>query len=94
MTDAGRTHKPRSFYLPAMLLDRMRGAVGYVTYFDVEGEPDTLAALAERGIEAEVRRLEDLYNGGVPFRVPRRLKSGPGKGAAERIAEARTRREP
>ena len=55
----------RSFYLPRELVDRARAAV-WATMAE-SGEAYNVSELAGRGLEAEVRRLEDKYNDGQPF---------------------------
>lgn len=86
-------HKQRSVYLPEDIWQRARAAVAYITYFDVEGVPDTMAAIVSAGLEVEVARLEAELNKGKPFRpAARRLTTGPGRAGASRLQGPRGRR--
>ncbi|HYT11115.1 MAG TPA: hypothetical protein VEL73_10695 [Mycobacteriales bacterium] len=73
----------RSFYLSRELVDRARAAV-FAT-MAVDGEAYNVSQLAGRGLEAEVRRLEELYNGGQPFPPVVSVPSGPSPAGVERI---------
>jgi hypothetical protein len=73
----------RSFYLPRELVDRARAAV-WATQAEV-GEAYNVSQLAGRGLEAEVRRLEETYNDGKPFPPVASVPSGPSPAGVERI---------
>lgn len=73
----------RSFYLPRDLVERARAAV-YATS-DQPGEAFNLSELAGRVLAAEVRRLEEEYNGGDPFPPVASVPPGPGPAGVERI---------
>ncbi len=73
----------RSFYLSRELVDRARAAVSATM-----AEPDeayNVSQLASRGLEAEVRRLEERYNCGKPFPPVESVPSGPSPAGVERI---------
>jgi len=73
----------RSFYLPRELVDRARAAVrATMTH---SGEAYNVSQLAGRALEAEVRRLEERYNGGQPFPPVASVPSGPSPAGVERI---------
>ena len=81
----------RSFYLSRELVDRARAAV-WATMAE-PGEAYNVSELAGRGLEAEVRRLEERYNGGEPFPPVHAVPSGPSPAGVERIrAGVRARR--
>jgi hypothetical protein len=81
----------RSFYLPRDLVDRARAAV-WATMRE-PGEAYNVSELAGRGLEAEVRRLEEAYNAGKPFPPVDTVPSGPSPAGVERIrAGVRARR--
>lgn len=81
----------RSFYLPRELVDRARAAV-FATMAE-PGEAYNVSELAGRGLEAEVRRLEEKYNDGKPFPPVDTVPSGPSPAGVERIrAGVRARR--
>lgn len=66
----------RSFYLSRDLVDRARAAVHATGQ-----QPDeayNLSELVGRVLLAEVRRLEESYNGGLPFPHVDSVPSGPG----------------
>lgn len=73
----------RSFYLPRDLVDRARAAV-WATKSEPE-EAYNVSQLAGRGLEAEVRRLEERYNGGRPFPPVASVPPGPSPAGVERI---------
>jgi Centromere-binding protein ParB C-terminal len=73
----------RSFYLPRELVDRARAAVRATQGED--GEAYNVSELAGRGLEAEVRRLEERYNDGKPFPPVASVPSGPSPAGVERI---------
>lgn len=79
----------RSATLPKSLVDRARNAVYWTR--NVPGEPGSYSALTERGIRAEVERLEKTYNDGQPFEDGE-LRPGPAPGVMEKVAEMRRRR--
>lgn len=76
----------RSATLPEELVNRARSAVYWTR--NVPGEPGSYSELTERGIRAEVERLERVYNGGEPFE-PGELRPGPAPGVMKRVAEMR-----
>ena len=81
----------RSFYLPRELVDRARAAV-FATRAE-PGEAYNVSELAGRGLEAEVRRLEEKYHDGKPFAPVDMVPSGPSPAGVERIrAGVRARR--
>jgi len=86
----------RSFYLPRDLVERTRAAVHATSR--QPGEAYNLSELAARVIGAEVRRLEERYNGGEPFPPVESVPPGPGPAGVERIRNgvtgARRRAEP
>jgi Centromere-binding protein ParB C-terminal len=73
----------RSFYLSRDLVDRARAAVSAT--MQRPGEAYNVSQLAGRGLEAEVRRLETMYNGGQPFPPVHHVPSGPSPEGVERI---------
>ena len=73
----------RSFYLPRELVDRARAAVRATNR--QPGEAYNVSQLACRGLEAEVRRLEQTYNGGMPFEPVDHVPPGPSPEGVERI---------
>ena len=84
----------RSFYLSRELVDRARAAVHATSARP--GEAYNLSELAGRVLEAEVRRLEQSYNGGRPFPPVDTVPPGPGPAGVERIRNGVTapRRQP
>lgn len=79
----------RSSTLPKSLVDRARNAVYWTR--NVPGEPGSFSALVEKGMRAEVERLETTYNEGRPF-DDGELRPGPAPGVMEKVAEMRRRR--
>jgi hypothetical protein len=73
----------RSFYLSRDLVDRARAAVAAT--MEETGEAYNVSQLASRGLEAEVRRLEERYNGGRPFDPVDYVRPGPSPEGVERI---------
>jgi Centromere-binding protein ParB C-terminal len=73
----------RSFYLSRDLVDRARAAV-FATMRE-PGEAYNVSQLVGRGLEAEVRRLEQTYNAGTPFPHVHHVPSGPSPEGVERI---------
>ena len=73
----------RSFYLPRDLVNRARAAVWATNGWP--GEAYNVSQLASRGLEAEVRRLEQTYNGGQPFEPVDHVPPGPSPEGVERI---------
>lgn len=84
--------RQRSVYLEQELWERARGAIAYVKYFELDGEPDTLASLIGAALEQEVAKLENRYNDGRPFRRPKRLSTGPGRSGVTRLEQPRGER--
>jgi hypothetical protein len=78
----------RSFYLSRDLVDRARAAV--TATMGEEGEAYNVSQLAGRGLEAEVRRLEERYNDGRPFPPVESVPSGPSPAGVERIRQGVT----
>ncbi len=73
----------RSFYLSRELVDRARAAVHATSRHP--GEAYNLSEMARRVLLAEVRRLEQSYNGGQPFPAVDSVPPGPGPAGVERI---------
>lgn len=73
----------RSFYLSRELVDRARAAVHATSVHP--GEAYNLSEMAGRVLLAEVRRLEQSYNGGEPFPAVDSVPPGPGPAGVERI---------
>ena len=73
----------RSFYLSRELVERARAAVRATA--SQAGESHNLSELAGRVLLAEVRRLEERYNGGRPFPPVDSVPPGPGPAGIERI---------
>ena len=80
----------RSFYLSRDLVDRARAAVAAT--MGCPGEAYNVSQLAGRGLEAEVLRLEETYNGGAPFPPVTHVRSGPSPEGVERIRSGVTAR--
>lgn len=86
----------RPFRLARETLARARAAVAHLR--GVDGAPQSLDALADRAINAEVDRLEGEHHGGRPFPVvegalPRTPANMPEIAAQGREARARRRAE-
>lgn len=92
------THRQsRSFYLTDEVVERARACTawagaGYLTKvqaganLDTDEIPDSMSELVERGLWSEVLRVEKLLNDGDPFPpAPKRLGTGPGSAASERL---------
>jgi len=80
--------KQRSVYLEETIWERARAAIAYLRYFEIDDEPDTLAALIGQGLLTRIADLEGRYNGGQPFKAARRLPTGPGKAGLKRLSTA------
>lgn len=80
----GRTS--RTVLLTDQLIERARNAVYWCRV--IPGEPASFAALAERGLTAEVERLEREHNEGNPF-PHGELRPGPAPGVMERVSQLR-----
>lgn len=77
--------KQRSVYLEDTRWERARAAIAYLRYFEIDDEPDTLAALIDAALEKKVAELEHKYNDGQPFKAARRLPTGPGRAGVNRL---------
>ena len=73
----------RSFYLSRDLVDRARAAV--LATMQAPEEAYNVSQLVSRGLEQEVRRLEETYNGGNRFPPVSHVPSGPSPQGVERI---------
>lgn len=78
--------KQRSVYLEETIWERARAAIAYLRYFEIDDEPDTLAALIGQGLLTRIADLEGRYNDGQPFKAARRLPTGPGKAGLKRLS--------
>ena len=78
--------KQRSVYLEETIWERARAAIAYLRYFEIDDEPDTLAALIGQGLLTRIADLEGRYNDGKPFKAARRLPTGPGKAGLKRLS--------
>lgn len=89
MDESPAEKKRVSAYLDAELVERARAAVWWTRV--VPGEPASYSELTERGLRAEVERLEAEYNQGERFRIPEGegLRPGPAPGVMERVAQRR-----
>ena len=84
----------RPFRILRSSLDAARAAVHHLK--GVDGAPQSLDALADLGIRAEVDRLQDEHNAGAPFPVaPDKLSKAADPDTARRsTAVARAARRP
>lgn len=86
--EAKAVYRQRSVLLEQKLWERARAAVAYIKYFEVEDEPDTLAALISSGLAEKVLDLEDRLNDGEPFRpAGKKLPTGPGRAGVRRLQD-------
>ncbi|MEU3356117.1 hypothetical protein [Streptomyces sp. NPDC037389] len=77
-----------SFTFPPSLMRRLRSAQWH-TLQNPDGH-QTVSGLVRAVVAEEVARLEDTYNGGLPFpEVEGRLPPGPGPAGAQRGAAIR-----
>lgn len=88
-TDEPERKIQRSATLPKSLVERAKNAVFWTRV--IAGEPASYSELTERGIRAEVERLETTYNEGQPFEHGD-LRPGPAPGVMQRVAEMRRKK--